>query len=200
VGRRVNYANVTATLALFFAMSGGALAAKHYLISSTKQISPKVLKALKGNEGLRGLTGVTGATGAPGKEGPSGKEGKQGEPGPLLETLPSGKTERGSYGFASNRPAGGFTPGWETSYPIPISFTPTINIVKSGGAPTASCPGSVAAPAAAAGKLCLYNEREDFEIAVETLPAPGHFGFLVFSFAPEGKGYENAGSWAVTAP
>jgi cytoskeletal protein RodZ len=44
--RRLNYANVTATLALFFAMSGGALAAKHYLINSTKQINPKVLKAL----------------------------------------------------------------------------------------------------------------------------------------------------------
>jgi hypothetical protein len=32
-------------------MSGGALAAKRYLINSTKQINPKVLKALKGNVG-----------------------------------------------------------------------------------------------------------------------------------------------------
>jgi hypothetical protein len=32
-------------LALVFAMSGGALAAKHYLVSSPKQISPKVLKS-----------------------------------------------------------------------------------------------------------------------------------------------------------
>ncbi len=61
--RRLSYANVTATLALVFAMSGGALAANHYLINSTKQINPKVLKKLKGNAG------------APGKEGPSGKEG-----------------------------------------------------------------------------------------------------------------------------
>ena len=42
----LTYANVTATLALIFAMSGGALAAKHYLVSSTSQISPKVLKSL----------------------------------------------------------------------------------------------------------------------------------------------------------
>ena len=34
--RHLNYANVTATLALVFAMSGGALAAKHYLVSSPK--------------------------------------------------------------------------------------------------------------------------------------------------------------------
>jgi hypothetical protein len=43
--RHLTYANVTATLALVFAMSGGALAAKHYLISSTNQIDPKVLKS-----------------------------------------------------------------------------------------------------------------------------------------------------------
>jgi hypothetical protein len=30
IRRRATYANVTATLALFFAMSGGALAAGHY--------------------------------------------------------------------------------------------------------------------------------------------------------------------------
>jgi hypothetical protein len=74
----LNYANVTATLALFFAMSGGALAAKHYLINSTKQINPKVLRALKGN---KGPTGPAGAVGAQGKEGVAGKEGK---PGPTV--------------------------------------------------------------------------------------------------------------------
>jgi hypothetical protein len=46
IRRNLSYANVTATLALVFAMSGGALAAKHYLLSSTKQISPKVLNSL----------------------------------------------------------------------------------------------------------------------------------------------------------
>jgi hypothetical protein len=71
--RRLNYANVTATLAVFFAMSGGALAAKHYLINSTKQINPKVLKSLKGKEGPQGKEG---------KHGPEGKEGKQGKEGP----------------------------------------------------------------------------------------------------------------------
>lgn len=43
--RHLSYANVTATLALIFAMSGGALAAKHYLVTKTNQISPKVLKS-----------------------------------------------------------------------------------------------------------------------------------------------------------
>jgi hypothetical protein len=43
--RYLSYANITATLALVFAMSGGALAAKHYLVTKTNQISPKVLKS-----------------------------------------------------------------------------------------------------------------------------------------------------------
>jgi hypothetical protein len=89
--RRLNYANVVATLALVFAMSGGALAANHYLINSTKQINPKVLKKLKGATGKTGTTGTPGTPGAlggPGKEGPLGKEGprgKEGEEGPAGE-------------------------------------------------------------------------------------------------------------------
>jgi hypothetical protein len=73
--RHLSYANVVATFALLFAMSGGALAAKHYLINSTKQINPKVVKA------LRGKAGSTGKEGPPGKEGKEGKEGKQGPAG-----------------------------------------------------------------------------------------------------------------------
>ena len=77
--RLFSYSNVAATLALVFAMSGGALAANHYLINSTKQINPKVLKKLKGNAGKTGKTGKTGATG---KEGAAGKLGAVGPGGP----------------------------------------------------------------------------------------------------------------------
>jgi hypothetical protein len=65
----MTYANIAATLALLFSMSGGALAATHYPINSKTQISPKVLKQLKGNIGPRGATGGTGATGATGAPG-----------------------------------------------------------------------------------------------------------------------------------
>ena len=54
--KHLTYANVAATLALVFAMSGGALAAKHYLINSTKQINPKVLKKLRGAKGTTGAS------------------------------------------------------------------------------------------------------------------------------------------------
>jgi hypothetical protein len=81
---RCSYANVAATLALVFAMGGSAVAAKHYLINSTSQINPKVLKRLRGRTGKTGAAGPTGArgpaglTGATGAAGPQGKEGPQG--------------------------------------------------------------------------------------------------------------------------
>jgi hypothetical protein len=96
IRRHISYANVVATLALVFAMSGGALAAKHYLVNSTKQINPKVLKKLTGQSGRNGATGATGPSGlagSPGKEGPAGREGAQG-PGAreITVSLPASAT------------------------------------------------------------------------------------------------------------
>lgn len=81
VRRHASYANVAATLALVFAMSGGAFAASHYLISSTKQISPKVLTALRGKRGPSGATGAVGTPGANGTNGANGKDGTNGQNG-----------------------------------------------------------------------------------------------------------------------
>ena len=71
---RFGLPGVIATAALVFAMTGGAFAAK-YLITSTKQIKPSVLKALKGN------AGPAGAPGAQGPQGPAGANGAQGATG-----------------------------------------------------------------------------------------------------------------------
>ena len=39
IRKHLSYANVVATFALVFAMGGSAIATKHYLITSTKQIT-----------------------------------------------------------------------------------------------------------------------------------------------------------------
>jgi hypothetical protein len=75
--KRFTYTNVILTVALVFAMTGGAYAAKHYLITSTKQISPNVLKTLAGKKGPAGPAGVVGPAGP---AGPAGK-GEKGDPG-----------------------------------------------------------------------------------------------------------------------
>jgi hypothetical protein len=104
--RRCSYANVTATLALVFSMSGGALAAKHYLVTSTKQFSPKVLAALKGKVGSTGSAGAQGREGPQGKEGKQGLEGKEGKPGKEGKEGPEGP---GAIEFKSFVPEGGGT-------------------------------------------------------------------------------------------
>jgi hypothetical protein len=78
---KISYANVAATLALVFSMTGGAMAAHHYLITSTKQISPKVVKALAGKTGKAGKPGPIGPGGP---QGPSGKDGTNGAPGTAI--------------------------------------------------------------------------------------------------------------------
>jgi hypothetical protein len=77
---------VIATVALVFVMTGGAYAASHYLITSTKQISPKVLKQLRGKAGPagpegKGITGPAGKDGANGTNGANGKDGSNGKDG-----------------------------------------------------------------------------------------------------------------------
>jgi hypothetical protein len=143
IRKRVSYTNVVLTLILVFAMSGGAYAAGRYLITSTKQISPKVLKALAGKGGATGPAGAAGAAGPagpagakgesgvgqPGKEGPAGPTGPSGPTGPagptgpqgqtgFTATLPSKATETGTWSFASG-------PGTSVlyasiSFPIPL--------------------------------------------------------------------------------
>jgi hypothetical protein len=95
---------VIATLALVFAMTGGAYAAKKYLITSTKQISPSVLKSLQGKAGPAGANGPagpagpqgpaggTGGKGENGKEGAAGKNGENGKPGENGKAGTNGKS------------------------------------------------------------------------------------------------------------
>ena len=97
---------VIATLALVFAMTGGAYAAKKYLITSTKQISPKgdMLKALQGKAGPAGANGPAGPVGPQGpaggpggkgengKEGAAGKNGENGKPGENGKAGANGKS------------------------------------------------------------------------------------------------------------
>jgi hypothetical protein len=81
IRRRFTFANVAMMLALVFAMSGGAYAAGRYVITSTKQISPKVLKALAGKPGAKGPAGVAGPAGPQGPQGPAGAKGENGAEG-----------------------------------------------------------------------------------------------------------------------
>jgi hypothetical protein len=213
--RHLNYANVTATLALFFAMSGGALAAKHYLISSTGQISPKVLKSLKGKAGPKGQTGATGPVGKEGsqgkegptgKEGPAGKEGPQGKEGGAAQVLAKGQTEIGVY--SAWGPGGGFI-GTGENFRIPLAGSldsSHVHLIAEGGSATSECPGSHSKPEAASGNLCVYETRHQNAASGEiTPPSTGvvhgsdAYGFqIAFTSSKTLEAAWDFGTWAVT--
>jgi hypothetical protein len=192
----VSPAPVIASLALVFAMSGGAYAASRYAITSTKQISPKVLKALQGKagaigaqgsagpagpQGSAGSAGPQGPAGAVGAQGPKGEPGAKGEQGtPGLsgwaEKLPSGKTLTGQFAASALSEGASFsgTPALTAvSFPFRVEDEsgqgPLIHIIAQGGTPPEECPGTVAVPAAEKGNLCIYLKTEQNDVATAVL-------------------------------
>lgn len=218
IRKHLRYSNIMMTLALVFAMSGGAYAASKYLITSTKQISPKVLKALRGTNGKNGAPGATGPQGPQGPVGPAGKDGANGvngkdgingaagtngtagvsvtskviatkeaacggeggseftaaenkkttacngSPWTAKGTLPVGSTETGDWEVRSTASAAGEFKVTTISFAIPLTSNPSKTVfVKVGEATPGECKGSVAAPGAQSGVLCLF-EGEGFSV------------------------------------
>ena len=196
---RITYANVAATLALVFSMTGGAIAANHYLINSTGQISPKVIKKLRGHNGKNGVNGKVGATGATGVQGPSGNTGP---PGPFPAVLPSGQTETGAWATSDTE-----SPAYaEISFQYPTSKPPTIHLIKVGETPPVGRAGSVSNPKASPGTsacsppCCSIPPTRAVSIrARKTKKPPPAITERSSSSKTTGTHFDGAGTWAVTA-
>ncbi len=202
---RASYAKVGATLAVILALGGGSAWAAsiahksktkpkhHYLISSTSQIKPSVLSQLHGAHGTNGTNGATGPAGPTGAPGATG----------FTSTLPTGKTELGTWG--GNMGASTSSPYYiAISFNIPLAAAPAINVIAVGGASTAACPGTVGAPAAASGNICIYEAHLSAGTTMFTFNPNvdgGGAGFgvyggiLALSTPATGFAY---GTWAVT--
>jgi hypothetical protein len=208
IRRNLSYANVVATLALVVAMSGGALAATHYLINSTKQINPKVLKKLRGKTGSTGATGATGPRGATGPKGATGTEGAKGPPGQsALSPLPSGQSESGDYGIRTANAGAGFLDEAVT-FQIPLATgIPNANVIYTPiGTPVTHCP---VPGRAERGFLCIYSGQNagvttppevlSFETSSVATEGTGRFGFNMEWGVTPPNGFDR-GTYTVTAP
>jgi hypothetical protein len=207
IRRHLSYANIVATLALLFAMSGGALAAKHYLVNSTKQINPKVLKKLKGNRGPAGLPGIAiqGASGLAGAKGARGEAGHEGAAGlSALSVLPSGQSESGDYAIRPGNTAAASEVEEAVTFPIRLAAVIPFDkaIWTPGTATHCSGPGH-----ADPGYLCVYSHvhgsLESPEVRNWESPSlaegTGHFGF-VLDWLVTGADAIDIGTYTVTAP
>ena len=120
--RRVSYANVASTVALVIALGGGTAWAAHtYVITSTSQIKPSVLKKLHGKNGTNGTNGTNGANGTNGTKGATGAAGTNA----TVNGVAAGGDLTGSF------PNPSIAPGAIT--PAKIGPIPTVAVTNSAG-------------------------------------------------------------------
>lgn len=177
--RHLTFANVASLLALVFSMSGGALAARHYLINSTGQISPKVLKKLKGTPGGIGPIGPQGPTGLTGSKGSTGG---RGEPAPSL--LATGASESGDFGLRGNGSGALLAESINFRIPLSAPIAKAQVVLTKANVPIGHCAGPGLADR---GYLCMYTtgsaEIENPAIfnaeGSERLEGAGRLGFTL---------------------
>ena len=203
VRRNLTPGTAIGVIALVFAMSGGAIAAKNASDSAEASKTLRGPKGPKGKRGPQGPQGPKGDTGEQGPVGPQGPKGDTGDPWTAGGFLPSGKSVGGTW-VAGAGP--GILPGPTGVAAAPISFglplkgLPVVKVVKKnqeGVEHATECPGSVIVPKAAKGVLCLYTAEEAAGMTLQgSTPSP--YGAVVSWLGSPGTG--NGGVWIVTAP
>jgi Collagen triple helix repeat (20 copies) len=204
IRRNLNVPTAVAVVALVFAMTGGAFAAKDYATgqaTTSKQKTKRGPKGPKGPKGARGAQGPQGLQGPKGDTGAQGPKGDTGDPWTAGGVLPSGKSLGGTWlaGIGAELAAGKGAGGASISFGIPLPVAPEIIIVKQGKEGeehAAECPGNLGVPLAAPGKLCLYTAAEAGLELQSAIPTP--VGALLSYTGTPGTG--EGGTWAVTAP
>jgi hypothetical protein len=213
---KLTYSNAVSTACLVLLLGGGTAYAATRLGNESvgtaqlrkDAVTPaKLSKASKatltGADGAPGPDGAQGAKGDIGPEGPEGRQGKTGEPGPLLEVLPSGKTERGAFGLEGTATDADSRVATSLSFPIPLAAGEQLPVITI----HPGCPGTVADPEAEADFFCLYVQRatnieEYYPWACDPVSdycnAVGPYGGYVQAYVTAAGYYEAVGTWAVT--
>jgi hypothetical protein len=220
---RLSYANVIASLALFVALGGSSYAAIKLPAGSVgaKQLRTGAVTSAKVKNGslarrdfrpgeLAGpQAGPAGPAGPPGPTGAAGKDGQPGAPGrSALEPLRSGETIRGVVGAVEHVDTGNGVTGFGVmeTFPIPAPQpVPSANVAVDGtnSDVTNRCTGTVEAPTAPPGVVCVYRQSSTNAEDLEAFPSPGaasRFGFEIQWGAPDVGQTSIRATWAYQAP
>jgi hypothetical protein len=140
-------------------------------------------------------TNATSATNATNAASAATAQNARGLAGPLA----SGQTLRGRWATAGHKEnSSDFVDGSSFTFQLPLTATPTTNFISPGGPSTAACPGTVAAPSAAPGQLCVYAQGLFGAAGLALLATRwGVYFFPSGVVAP--ANYELYGTWAVSA-
>jgi hypothetical protein len=187
-------------------LSAGRSEAAHVAVKHKKHKTTTVLvRCAATTVTCKGKPGPAGPQGSQGSQGTSGLKGDPGATNSYPATLPSGQTERGVFAGEADDVGNANAHTYATAaFPIPLAGAPTANIIQSGGASTAQCPGSSANPQATAGNLCVYVNNSSGAVTVFDPSNPANpinsskWGATI-SIISSGAAYEY-GTWAVTAP
>jgi len=222
--RRLSYANVTATLALFVALGGTSVAA---LRIGSPQIADNSIRSVDLRDGQvrsrdvrdggllgrdvrdRSLTSRDIRPNSMGSSSVSGLLASDFAPGQLPDPVPAtllpGQTLRGTFSAAvTGGPGDTGVARSPISFGIPLAAEPGVAYLGQGEASSAQCPGSPADPAAAPGVLCLYEAARAGGITVRGTfhPVDGRnfqaSRFGVIAFVNGDAGASIRGTWAVT--
>ncbi|HET7690917.1 MAG TPA: hypothetical protein VFK41_11080 [Nocardioidaceae bacterium] len=163
---RVGYAHVTATLALVIALGGTAHAAGLIGSRDVKNGSLTGVDVKNGSlttDDVRNGT-LRRADLAPGVL----------PPGPG-ETVAAGTQLRGVLAPTSQASGGPTGSGEGITFQNPLPVAPRAHVVLPDSTPIAECPGSVTAPTALSGHLCLYVVAEQTNLTQLTVLDPSSF-------------------------
>lgn len=155
----------------------------------------------------------SGGTGEPGPTGPAGPAGPTGQRGlSAWDAIPSGKTIVGEFSYDSHQPANKLTDDIVVPFGAiaPVALTDgDVNFRSAGYADSAAgevCAGTVTAPTAPAGKVCIYVHNAAGIDAANTGGYAAQLlktrGFMIV-ITPEGVQDGDAflfATWAYTAP
>jgi hypothetical protein len=204
-------AMIVACIALVVALGGASYAAgvlpknsvgskqlRKWAVKPSK-VAPRTISLFKGQRGDTGARGEPGAKGESGPKGEAGPKGETGPPGPFPEVLPSGKTIRGAYTAYDVASGSGSHTRDSISFGFPLPSNPKAHFIAEGGPADPNCPGSGAAPQAAPGHLCVYEDVATGTASTQII-ATSKYGALVAAGASGAGLFGSSGTWAVTGP